>query len=126
MASQAATETATKLKLDPPEALQPMTTAEASGLVPLKTEEVSELAAESQDAAAWLQDFRDLAAELQEREVVLSPEELSWVGDDRTTMPLKRTVLPPIANSSFPVGRRRVSIPGRRLTTSASLAAAIS
>ena len=38
-----ATATATKLKLDPPEALQPMTTAEASGLVPLKTEEVSEL-----------------------------------------------------------------------------------
>jgi len=40
-----ATETAaaTKLKLDPPEALQPMTTAEASGLVPLKSEEVSEL-----------------------------------------------------------------------------------
>ena len=37
------TATATKLKLDPPEALQPMTTAEASGLVPLKTEEVSEL-----------------------------------------------------------------------------------
>jgi uncharacterized protein YaaN involved in tellurite resistance len=45
MASEPATETATatKLKLDPPEALQPMTTAEASGLVPLKTEEVSEL-----------------------------------------------------------------------------------
>src|SRR5688500_17204829 len=37
------TATATKLKLDPPEALQPMTTAEASGLVPLKTGEVSEL-----------------------------------------------------------------------------------
>jgi uncharacterized protein YaaN involved in tellurite resistance len=37
------TATATKLKLDPPEALQPMATAEASGLVPLKTEEVSEL-----------------------------------------------------------------------------------
>jgi len=43
MASERATETATKLKLDPPEALQPMTTADASGLVPLKTEEVSEL-----------------------------------------------------------------------------------
>jgi uncharacterized protein YaaN involved in tellurite resistance len=44
MATEPATETATatKLKLDPPEALQPMTT-EASGLVPLKTEEVSEL-----------------------------------------------------------------------------------
>ena len=35
--------TATKLKLDPPEALQPIPTAEASGLVPLKSEEVSEL-----------------------------------------------------------------------------------
>ena len=45
MASEPGTETATatKLKLDPPDALQPMTTAEASGLVPLKTEEVSEL-----------------------------------------------------------------------------------
>ena len=45
MATEPATETATatKLKLDPPEALQPMTTAEASGLVPLKTDEVSEL-----------------------------------------------------------------------------------
>ncbi|HUE79056.1 MAG TPA: toxic anion resistance protein [Sphingomicrobium sp.] len=45
MASEPATETKTetKLKLDPPEALQPMASAEASGLVPLKTEEVSEL-----------------------------------------------------------------------------------
>ncbi len=47
MASEPATETvtatATKLKLDPPEALQPIATAEASGLVPLKSEEVSEL-----------------------------------------------------------------------------------
>ena len=45
MATEPVTETATatKLKLDPPEALQPMTTAEASGLVPLKTDEVSEL-----------------------------------------------------------------------------------
>jgi uncharacterized protein YaaN involved in tellurite resistance len=45
MATEPATETATatKLKLDPPEALQPMTTAEASGLVPLKSEETSEL-----------------------------------------------------------------------------------
>ena len=43
MASEAPTETATKLKLDPPEALQPIATAEASGLVPLKSEEVSEL-----------------------------------------------------------------------------------
>ena len=43
MASEPATQTATKLKLDPPEALQPIATAEASGLVPLKSEEVSEL-----------------------------------------------------------------------------------
>ncbi|MEO6255854.1 MAG: toxic anion resistance protein [Sphingomicrobium sp.] len=41
-APETATATATKLTLDPPDALQPMT-AEASGLVPLKTEEVSEL-----------------------------------------------------------------------------------
>ena len=34
---------ATKLKLDPPEALQPIAPAEAAGLVPLKTEETSEL-----------------------------------------------------------------------------------
>jgi uncharacterized protein YaaN involved in tellurite resistance len=37
------TKTATKLKLDPPEALQPITVQEAAGLVPLKTEETSEL-----------------------------------------------------------------------------------
>ena len=37
------TETKTKLKLDPPEALQPVPVAEAAGLVPLKTEETSEL-----------------------------------------------------------------------------------
>jgi uncharacterized protein YaaN involved in tellurite resistance len=37
------TKTATKLKLDPPEALQPITVHEAAGLVPLKTEETSEL-----------------------------------------------------------------------------------
>src|SRR4051812_29875008 len=37
------TETRTKLKLDPPEALQPVPVAEAAGLVPLKTEETSEL-----------------------------------------------------------------------------------
>jgi len=37
------TETRTKLKLDPPEALQPVPLAEAAGLVPLKTEETSEL-----------------------------------------------------------------------------------
>jgi uncharacterized protein YaaN involved in tellurite resistance len=45
MATDPATETktATKLKLDPPEALQPLAPTEASGLVPLKTEEVSEL-----------------------------------------------------------------------------------
>ena len=39
----AATGTATKLKLDPPEALQPVPVAEAAGLVPLKAEETSEL-----------------------------------------------------------------------------------
>jgi len=38
-----ATNTATKLKLDAPEALQAVTPAEAAGLVPLKQEEVSEL-----------------------------------------------------------------------------------
>jgi len=45
MATEPATETktATKLKLDPPDALQPMPAAEASGLVPLKTEETTEL-----------------------------------------------------------------------------------
>jgi uncharacterized protein YaaN involved in tellurite resistance len=43
MASEPGTETATKLKLDPPEALQPVVPAEASGLVPLKTEETTEL-----------------------------------------------------------------------------------
>jgi uncharacterized protein YaaN involved in tellurite resistance len=42
-ATETATATATKLKLDPPEALQPLSTTEASGLVPLKSEEVSEL-----------------------------------------------------------------------------------
>src|SRR6478736_2832970 len=41
--SATATATATKLKLDPPEALQPVAPAEAAGLVPLKTEETSEL-----------------------------------------------------------------------------------
>src|SRR3954470_2552628 len=35
--------TATKLKLDPPDALQPVPAAEAAGLVPLKTEETTEL-----------------------------------------------------------------------------------
>jgi uncharacterized protein YaaN involved in tellurite resistance len=45
MATEPATETktATKLKLDPPDALQPVPAAEASGLVPLKTEETTEL-----------------------------------------------------------------------------------
>jgi uncharacterized protein YaaN involved in tellurite resistance len=45
MASEPATETktATKLKLDPPEALQPLAVHEAAGLVPLKGEETSEL-----------------------------------------------------------------------------------
>ena len=38
-----ATKTATKLNLDPPEALQAVAPAEAAGLVPLKQEEVSEL-----------------------------------------------------------------------------------
>jgi uncharacterized protein YaaN involved in tellurite resistance len=38
-----ATKTATKLKLDAPEALQAVAPAEAAGLVPLKQEEVSEL-----------------------------------------------------------------------------------
>jgi uncharacterized protein YaaN involved in tellurite resistance len=44
-ASATATETATatKIKLDPPGALQPITVQEAAGLVPLKTEETSEL-----------------------------------------------------------------------------------
>jgi uncharacterized protein YaaN involved in tellurite resistance len=41
--SEGATKTATKLKLDPPEALQPITVQEAAGLVPLKTDETSEL-----------------------------------------------------------------------------------
>src|SRR5687768_8398348 len=45
MATEPATETktATKLKLDPPEALNPIAPAEASGLVPLKAEETTEL-----------------------------------------------------------------------------------
>src|SRR3569833_2786643 len=45
MATEPATDTttATKLKLDAPEALQPVPVAEAAGLVPLKTEETSEL-----------------------------------------------------------------------------------
>jgi uncharacterized protein YaaN involved in tellurite resistance len=37
------TKTATKLKLDPPDALQAVTPAEAAGLVPLKAEETNEL-----------------------------------------------------------------------------------
>ena len=45
MASDPSTETATatKIKLEPPEALQPITVHEAAGLVPLKGEETSEL-----------------------------------------------------------------------------------
>ncbi|GAA4741570.1 toxic anion resistance protein [Sphingomonas daechungensis] len=45
MATEPTTETKTdtKLKLDPPEALNPIAPAEAAGLVPLKTEETSEL-----------------------------------------------------------------------------------
>src|SRR5215212_9614258 len=43
MATEPATETKTKLKLDAPEALQPLPAAEASGLVPLKSEETTEL-----------------------------------------------------------------------------------
>jgi len=49
MATEAGTETATaagtatKLKLDPPDALQPVAPAEAAGLVPLKTDETTEL-----------------------------------------------------------------------------------
>src|SRR3954447_23590031 len=45
MATEPAPEaqTATKLKLDPPEALQAVPPAEAAGLVPLKTEETTEL-----------------------------------------------------------------------------------
>ena len=35
--------TATKLKLDPPDVLQPVPPAEAAGLVPLKAEETTEL-----------------------------------------------------------------------------------
>jgi uncharacterized protein YaaN involved in tellurite resistance len=41
--SETATKTATKLKLDPPDALQPVSPAEATGLVPLKSEETTEL-----------------------------------------------------------------------------------
>ncbi len=43
MATQAPTETATKLKLDPPEVLQPIAPADSAGLVPLKQDETSEL-----------------------------------------------------------------------------------
>ena len=42
-ATATTTATATKIKLDPPDALQPLAAQEASGLVPLKTEETSEL-----------------------------------------------------------------------------------
>jgi uncharacterized protein YaaN involved in tellurite resistance len=43
MASQTQTKTESKLKLDPPDPLQPLAPAEAAGLVPLKQEETSEL-----------------------------------------------------------------------------------
>ena len=43
MATEPATETKTKLKLDAPDALQPLPPAEASALVPLKSEETTEL-----------------------------------------------------------------------------------
>jgi hypothetical protein len=45
MATEPETETvtATKLKLDPPDVLQPVAPAEAAGLVPLKKDETSEL-----------------------------------------------------------------------------------
>ena len=43
MASEQPTATATKIKLEPPEALQAITVHEAAGLVPLKGEETSEL-----------------------------------------------------------------------------------
>jgi uncharacterized phage infection (PIP) family protein YhgE len=42
-AQQTETATKTKLNLNPPEALQPVEPTEAAGLVPLKTEETSEL-----------------------------------------------------------------------------------
>ncbi|WP_294122445.1 toxic anion resistance protein [Sphingomonas sp.] len=42
-AAASTTETATKIKLEPPEALQAIPVHEASGLVPLKSEETSEL-----------------------------------------------------------------------------------
>jgi uncharacterized protein YaaN involved in tellurite resistance len=42
-APETATKTATKLKLDPPDALQPVTPSEAAGLVPLNSKETSEL-----------------------------------------------------------------------------------
>src|SRR3954471_19174855 len=41
--AETGTKTATKLKLDPPEALQAVAPAEAAGLVPLKSEETNEL-----------------------------------------------------------------------------------
>ena len=43
MASEQPTATATKIKLEPPEALQAITVHDAAGLVPLKDEETSEL-----------------------------------------------------------------------------------
>ncbi|WP_343346511.1 toxic anion resistance protein [Sphingomicrobium sp. XHP0239] len=43
MASEAPAQTTTKIKLDPPDALQPIATDQAAGLVPLKEEEKSQL-----------------------------------------------------------------------------------
>ncbi|HET7708058.1 MAG TPA: toxic anion resistance protein [Sphingomicrobium sp.] len=43
MTTETATKSETKLKLDPPEVLQPVAVADAAGLVPLKAEETSEL-----------------------------------------------------------------------------------
>ncbi|MCJ7421989.1 toxic anion resistance protein [Sphingomicrobium astaxanthinifaciens] len=43
MATQTETQTPTKINLDPPEALQPLSTQQAAGLVPLKDEERTQL-----------------------------------------------------------------------------------
>ena len=55
--TESSTRTATKLKLDPPEALQPITVQEAAGLVPLKNEETSEL---DQKVAKFVDELADL------------------------------------------------------------------
>src|SRR3990170_4483056 len=59
MATEAPTETRTKLKLDPPEALQAIAPAEAAGLVPLKVEETSEL---DQKVAQFVDELASLDA----------------------------------------------------------------